>query len=337
MIGTDPRIIDMTGQRYGKWTVLGFSRKGERGEFYWNCRCDCGTEKEIAGYSLRRGHSKSCGCWLKEKWKARDLCGVRSGRLLCIGPSEEKNKWKCKCECGNITNVATYSLLSGSTKSCGCIKKEQTIEMNKLKRDKLKGQRFGKLLVIDDLEETKNGSSMCLCLCECGKQKIVRASCLKEGSTTSCGCKKIKYGVSKKGENARLMRIWDGMKDRCFKKNDHSYSNYGGRGITVCNEWKDDFWAFCNWSKNNGYADNLQIDRIDNDGPYSPENCRWVTPKENGRNRRTNVNLTVNGKTQCLSAWAEDVGIKPYYISSWIRRSGEEHAKLRIAELLEQK
>ena len=85
--------IEMVGERFGKWTVIEFSRKGKRGELYWNCRCDCGSEKEVVGYSLRRGYSKSCGCLNEDKWKEKDLRGIRSGKLVCIGTSEEHNKW----------------------------------------------------------------------------------------------------------------------------------------------------------------------------------------------------------------------------------------------------
>lgn len=327
----------MVGKRFGRWTVVSFSRKGKHGELYWNCRCDCGEEKEVVGYSLRRGRSTSCGCWLIKKWKEREIVGKRFGRLVCLCPSKEQNKWECVCDCGNKTIVATYPLVSGTTRSCGCMQRESISERNTRKRVRLAGQRFGRLVVLEDAEQTKNGASMCLCLCDCGNQKLINAHSLRSGDTTSCGCKNKKYGVSKKGENARLMRIWDGMKDRCLKENDKSFANYGGRGISVCNEWKVDFWAFCNWSRENGYGEDLQIDRIDCNGPYSPENCRWVTPKENARNRRNNRNLTALGRTQCISAWAEEIGLSPSTVRRWITKHDQVYAEKRLTEYVMKK
>lgn len=99
------------------------------------------------------------------------------------------------------------------------------------------------------------------------------------------------------------------MKNRCYYNKYPRYGDYGGRGIKVCDEWRDDFMNFYNWSMNNNYNDNLTIDRIDVDGDYEPLNCRWVTSKENGRNKRNNKNYTINGETHCLSEWCEILGL----------------------------
>ena len=108
----------------------------------------------------------------------------------------------------------------------------------------------------------------------------------------------------------RLYPIWSGMKDRCLNKNNKRYSSYGGRGIEVCKEWQQSFRAFLRWAMANGYEEGLSIDRIDNDGNYCPENCRWATAKEQANNKRWNHLITYNGKTQTMKEWAEELGIK---------------------------
>lgn len=106
-------------------------------------------------------------------------------------------------------------------------------------------------------------------------------------------------------DNARLYNIWRNMKQRCYNKNHAKYKNYGGRGIQVCDEWRTDFMLFYNWAINNGYKDNLTIDRIDVNGNYEPDNCRWATPKQQSRNTTKNRYYTINNETHCLSEWCE--------------------------------
>lgn len=103
-----------------------------------------------------------------------------------------------------------------------------------------------------------------------------------------------------------LYTVWSRMKERCYNKNDAAYKNYGGRGIYVCDEWKNDYLAFHEWALSSGYEYGLSIDRIDNNGPYSPENCRWATRKEQCNNRRTNLLVTYNGETKTFSQWIEE-------------------------------
>lgn len=165
----------------------------------------------------------------------------------------------------------------------------------------LEGIKFGRLTAIRKAgvkNVGKRGSkALWLCRCDCGNEKVVLRNSLVSGITKSCGClemevKKtmhLKHGMAK----TRLWKIWCGIKDRCYRKNNNDYERYGGRGITVCNEWKDNFQAFHDWSMQNGYTDNLTIDRIDNDGNYEPDNCRWVTRKEQTRNRSITKTITV--------------------------------------------
>lgn len=109
--------------------------------------------------------------------------------------------------------------------------------------------------------------------------------------------------------NTRLYGIYRGMWRRCYNKNHEHYNQYGGRGITICDEWLHDFMNFYKWAINNGYDDNLTIDRIDNNKGYSPNNCRWVNQKIQVRNRKNTVKINYNGVTKPLSCWAEDLNV----------------------------
>ena len=120
--------------------------------------------------------------------------------------------------------------------------------------------------------------------------------------------------------NSRLYNIWLHMKGRCYRKTDDHYKFYGARGITVCEEWKNDFKEFYNWAMSNGYSDRLTIDRIDNNGNYEPSNCRWVNIKTQCNNRTTNVIVTINGETHNIKEWSEITGIKYATIYQRIKR-----------------
>lgn len=180
----------------------------------------------------------------------------------------------------------------------------------------LTAQRFGRLTVLslaeDYISPKGRKRSKWLCQCDCGKKVVVIESNLKNGKTSSCGCLKretaaaqtIKHGMG----GTRLYRTWSGMKRRCLNPNHKSYSDYGGRGITVCNEWLH-FEPFYEWAMANGYRDDLSIDRIDNDKGYCPENCRWVSDKAQANNRSTNRLLTLNGETHNITEWSEITGI----------------------------
>ena len=184
----------------------------------------------------------------------------------------------------------------------------------------LTGQRFGRLTVIEYYGKAKDGHSIWVCKCDCGNTKNINARSLKTKNTISCGCFHTEIRKNKKGykcnfykhgkTNTRLYNIWHSMKSRCCNIKDKNYKYYGGRDIKICNEWLKDFMNFYNWAMENGYKDNLTIDRINNNGNYEPNNCRWVNIKIQSNNRRNNHYITYNGQTHTISEWSNITNIK---------------------------
>ena len=132
-------------------------------------------------------------------------------------------------------------------------------------------------------------------------------------------------------ENSELFNVWQTMKGRCENPKRQNYKNYGGRGIKVCAEWQK-AGNFVLWALTHGYTKGMQLDRIDNNGDYCPENCRFVTPKENSRNRRNTKRLTVSGETKTVVEWCEQLGLSQYTVYDWISKKGKEYAEQRISE-----
>lgn len=155
----------------------------------------------------------------------------------------------------------------------------------------LTGRKFSKLTILGRVWRLNSNRVYWLCKCECGSLRIIQTSHLKDGHSKSCGCLIGHNGIHYKTDT-RLYKIWGGIKTRCLNPNCTTYNYYGGRGIVMCDEWKNNFQAFYDWAMLNGYQDNLELDRIDNDKNYSPDNCRWVTHKENCNNRRTSKRQT---------------------------------------------
>jgi hypothetical protein len=182
---------------------------------------------------------------------------------------------------------------------------------------KLTGQRFGRLLVKERIKQ--NGKTYWNCACDCGAVLSVRQDHLLNGATKSCGCLgrensikarlgksfNVKHGLS----NTRLYKIWYGMLERCYKPTHVAFGSYGGRGIVVCGAWKNDVTVFYRWAVNNGYSDGLTMDRIDVNGNYCPENCRWATWEQQNNNKRDNRVIEYHGLKKTLSEWAKLAGI----------------------------
>lgn len=166
------------------------------------------------------------------------------------------------------------------------------------------GDRFPQTRVIDGATDW-----FVPCRCKCGFYRAIRIHMLLNNHTKSCGCRPNKHnlihGEAGRETRTHLYTTWHGMKERCSNPKRPYYERYGGRGISVCKEWEK-FEPFRDWAQKNGYSPKLQIDRIDNDGNYSPENCRWVTQSENKRNTSQNLNITAFGETKCLTDWIAD-------------------------------
>ena len=179
------------------------------------------------------------------------------------------------------------------------------------------GARFGRWVIIKPSEDKVSPKGyvykMVLCKCDCGNIKPVFLRNLLQGYSKSCGCltkeqtskRNYKHGKS----NTRLFLTWENMRRRCRDQKNKSYHRYGGRGINVCKEWDESFPVFYDWAISHGYHDDLQIDRIDNNCDYTPDNCRWVDAKTQCKNRSSNVLITINGETKIMTEWCEQYGI----------------------------
>lgn len=168
--------------------------------------------------------------------------GDTFGRLVVEKRCPEKRKWRCRCTCGHVTYVNPYSLNTGETRSCGCLRAD-----------------------------------------------VARQRSIRHGQSTH-----------------RLYDVWTEMKKRCNRPSSKSFVNYGHRGIQVCDEWQH-FGPFFAWASENGYKSGLVIDRKDNNGPYSPDNCHWTTMSVNCNNKRNNVRMSAFGELKTLTQWARDV------------------------------
>ena len=175
------------------------------------------------------------------------------------------------------------------------------------------GQKFGRLTVIGKAKSKDHKHSYWLCKCSCGKQKIVRADSLKAGHTLSCGCYQKEIAAQKARKEHPYSKTityltWHHMKQRCLNKTDQAYPYYGGRGIKICKRWENNFENFL--QDMGEKPEGLTIERIDNNGDYEPENCKWATYEEQSNNRRSNKIIEHNGKKQNIKQWSKELGIE---------------------------
>ena len=192
-----------------------------------------------------------------------------------------------------------------------------------MKLKDLSGKRFGRLTVLCQDHTDNYRKIYWKCLCDCGNISIVRGNALTTGNTQSCGCRVYESKNTKHGlKHTRLYRIWSGIKHRCYCKTSPYFYRYGGRGIVMCDEWRTDFMSFYNWALSNGYSEDLSIDRIDVNGNYCPDNCRWATAKEQSDNKRCNILVTLENETLDLQQWCDRIGIKRSTVNTRVKMCG---------------
>lgn len=229
-----------------------------------------------------------------------NMIGREFGRLKVVRQAESKNKklaWECLCSCGETVVKVGTDLRKGKIKSCGCLKRELCRAKGKSQTIPMEGKQIGLWKVLEK-GKTRNRSGYWKCLCTgCGTVHEVEGNSLRRkdasasrGCRTCCGIKigaaLTTHGLSKE----RLYNVWTGMIRRCYNRKHVSYLRYGGRGIQVCKEWRESMETFVEWGKNNGWAPGLDLDRIDNDGNYSPENCKFIPRLQNSWNREVSKN-----------------------------------------------
>ena len=258
--------------------------------------------------------------------KMIDLTGKRFGYLTVVRRAKEntkagKVKWICKCDCGNESISTGRNLLSGNSTSCGCMK-NQLIDLT--------GQRFNHLTVIGRADNDKWGKAQWKCVCDCGNECVVKRSNLKHQK--SCGCDLCRPEIEHMDK--RIIRIWAGMYGRCYCKSHPSYKHYGGRGITICNEWigQGGCRRFYEWAIKHGYKEDLTIDRIDVNGNDEPDNCRWADLETQANNKRNSIRVLYDGRKVSPSELSKITGIN---INTIYSRLWREHAKNENGSLVD--
>ena len=180
-----------------------------------------------------------------------------------------------------------------------------------MKKVDLVGMRFGKLLVLSK-GENKGKNTTWKCVCDCGTVRDYLTYNLTSNKSNSCGCQRIeslnKAFTTHGGSGTRLYSIFKGMSQRCYNKGNPAYVYYGNKGVEICKEWKNDFSVFREWSEKNGYTDETSIDRIDPNGNYEPDNCRWVSMQKQQNNKLNSAFITINGEKLTIAEWAEKNG-----------------------------
>lgn len=238
------KIIDITGKKYGKLTVLkrdGYTN-GKRKKILWLCECECGKLVYRTATHLKQNNNCSCGECNKEK--DEDIIGKQFGYwevLKRVSPKSRKRRYLCLCKCGNMKEVNYDSLKLGKSISCGCYHKEEMIK-----------------------RQTTHGQS-----------------------------------------GNRIMTIYYDIKSRCYDLKNKRFSDYGGRGIKMCDDWYNSTEKFVEWAFENGYSEELSIDRIDVNGNYEPSNCRWIPISEQANNKRNSIMFTFFGVTKNLKEWCK--------------------------------
>lgn len=305
------------GMKYNDWEVIGWQR-GKKG-IEWICRCKCGTEKVQKVDNIKNGRSKMCKkCYSESKKKTLE---DKKPRIITINAY-----W------GEYTG--TYADYLDECKKRREINKKEAEEKRIKKqkeineeKKKVIGKTYNRLTVTDVIIPPK-GETIWKCICECGKEYINKGKYIKNGRIKSCGCiaKEIKEKAKKEIclSKKRYYKILIGMIDRCYNPKNTAYKYYGERGIEICDEWLNDHSKFCEWAIKNGYEDGLSIERIDVNGNYCPENCKWIPLSEQCKNKRRYgrepYKYIVDGKEKTLKEIQKEYKISPQLFSYRIKQ-----------------
>lgn len=330
---------ERVGKVYGMYEVVAVSYDETKRRQKWTMRCvNCGKEKETYnGKDYVKGkNGNTCTCMRKTKpiiekenyYSDRyidEVYGEWQVKAVEIGKG-----WLCECvDCGRKVWKSARQVIEEKAPRCLC-----RFPYGKYDGEDWVGRHFGHLEIVAPYNKAQRTFH---CRCDCGFEKDIRATDLDKGAVISCGraeCfwhgvnSRTAFGMSKE----RLYRIWSGMKKRCYNKNDYNYRHYGGRGIAICDEWRNSYLAFRKWANENGYQNDLSIDRIDVNGNYEPSNCRWATDKEQAINRRPYSELPkkkqrgeqweINGETKFIAEWCEEYGVSVATVLYRVKKKG---------------
>lgn len=280
-------LIDMTGRKFGKATVVARAENGSKGQARWLCRCDCGKDFVTDGRSLRRGLTKSCGC--ARRHEVEDLAGQRFGLLTAVSLSPYKHlssgsNWVCQCDCGSMIIADAPHLKAGRTVSCGCAR-----------RVDLTGQRFGRLVVIGLAgERNSSGGLKWVCKCDCGTETVVSGYQLQSGRTKSCGCYKLdvlhaqigplhpnwRHDLTKEErESARSYYGYNEWREAVYERDNYTCQRCGKRGGTI------------NAHHIESYANNKELRTVIDNGITLCKQCHDDFHHQYGRGRNTREQL----------------------------------------------
>lgn len=272
-----PRKIDLTNQRFGKWTVLYECAERKNHNIYWHCKCDCGAERDVRGGDLRFGSSTSCGCIQKEKvalQNSLDLIGQKFKRLTVIEKTNKRKDgmivWKCQCDCGNVITTPTSYLTSGDTGSCGCLQLDRIRETS---AKDIRNQRFGKLIALEPTEKRQQKNVVWKCQCDCGSITYISTHTLLSGGTRSCGCTKS-HGEEKISNILKNYNI-EFTVQQCFDSCRFEYTNK----LAVFDFWVDNKYLIeydgqQHFTATGGWNTLEHVQQVQERDKYKTEWCR---------------------------------------------------------------
>lgn len=284
------------------------------------CQCDCGKIiKRLLRNVISKHHElKSCGC--HKKLNVTNHIGSKYNMLTILKEVEpriqpdgqSKRMVECQCDCGNITALTLFDVTKDIAYSCGCVRRPRA----RLDTTQYIGQHFGKLTVIgtaSDLVTDSGSYYQVKCQCDCGTTKYIMLQSLLRDQTKSCGCLRIANRIKHGMWQSREYATWENMIQRCTNINTQHYASYGGRGITICDDWLNSFEKF--YGDIGPRPDKTTLNRIDNDLGYYKENCRWATGSEQINNTRLTQLIEYEGVTKTTLEWAKEFNISRKLLS----------------------